>query len=215
MRKFLSIALLLLFSTGIKAQIDVAGGMGISFVNNSSLKDYININFAAGDNISTFYSTVEGFAEVDYLVNKNFQIGLDYSYQYYSYNTSYGGIGQYKLSYANHKPSLVAYYVISGDGYKFKFGGGVGPRFLDLDETLPSTISSTEYSKTGFGLLGRIQAHTLLSGNVYANVGMDARYDSVGEPEDSNGNILGQLSNEVVDLNSLSISIRVGVSYFF
>lgn len=215
MKKILLIFAILFGFINLNAQIDAAAGMGISFVNNSSLKDYININFAAGDNLSTFYSTVEGFAEVDYTINNNFQIGLDYSYQYFSYNTSYGGIGQYDLSYALHKPSLIAYYVMVGEGYKFKFGGGVGPRLLSLDEKLPSSVNSLNYSKTGFGLLGRIQGHTLLGGNVYANVGLDLRYDSVGQPEDKNGNTLGQVSNQSVDLNSLSVSIRIGISYFF
>lgn len=215
MKKIIVLLLLIFMSTKLSAQFDAAGGMGISFVNNSSLKDYININFAAGDNISTFFSTVEGFAEVDYSLNNSFQVGLDYSYQYFSYNTSYGGIGQFVLNYAHHKPSLLAYYVISGLGYKFKMGGGVGPRFIDLDETLPSSVNSINYSKTGFGFLARLQGHTLLGGSVYANIGIDARFDAVGEPQDSNSNTLGKTNNQVVDLNSLSVSIKVGVSYFF
>ncbi len=112
-------------------------------------------------------------------------------------------------------PSLLAFYVISGQGYNFKFGGGGGARFISVDETLPASARSDNYTSTGFGAIIRAEGNTLLSGNVYANVIADLRYDINGEPSGNLGNLRNNVLNENVNFNSLSVGIKLGVSYFF
>jgi hypothetical protein len=184
--------------------------MGISFVNNSSLEDYLN-GLPLSDEVATFNSAFELYVEGDYSVSPKFQLGLEYVYALFSHTSSFAGIGNYELTYLTHKPSILAYYVISGKGYKFKFGGGAGPRFVNLDQKI---LSTAEYTTSGFGLLGRLQAHTKLSDNFYANIGSTIRYELLGEPESSVGKIKDVSVDENVNLNSLSISVNIGVSYF-
>lgn len=190
-------------SSSIFAQIDITGGMGINMVYSSSFTDYVNNNFAQADQLPSFKSTGEFFIEADYNLKQNFQIGMEYSLSLFSYNTPLLG-ASYEISYSHHKPSLLAYYVISGEGYKIKFGGGLGYRYVSLDERI---IGTTNYSTSGFGLLLRIQGHTLLSGNLYANIGGDLRNDFLGEIQNPNG--------QKYNLNSLSAGVRLGISYFF
>ncbi|GBD90477.1 hypothetical protein BMS3Abin04_01194 [bacterium BMS3Abin04] len=194
----------ILTSSSIFAQIDITGGMGINMVYSSSFTDYVNNNFAQADPLPSFKSTGEFFIEADYTLKQNFQIGMEYSFSLFSYNTPLLG-GSYEISYTHYKPSLLAYYVISGEGYKIKFGGGIGYRYVSLDERI---LGATNYSTSGFGLLLRMQGHTLLSGNLYANIGGDLRNDFLGEIQNSNN---GQNYN----LNSLSAGIRLGISYSF
>lgn len=211
MKKIIFTLVMLMLSSSLFAQFDVAGGMGISFVNNSSLEDYINIYFPSGKKLNSFNSTVEFFIEGDYSLIENFQLGIEYAYQLFSYNAQTGSYGTYDLTYGHHKPTLLGYYVLSGTGYKFKFGGGIGYRIVSLDEQI---YSKANYSASGLGLLLRAQGHTALGGNVYVNVGLDLRYDIPGEPSNGNQYIVDNTINENVNLNSLSIGIRVGVSYF-
>ncbi|GAB4127926.1 MAG: hypothetical protein Fur0015_01600 [Ignavibacteriales bacterium] len=196
----------------IFAQIDLTAGMGISFVNNSSLQDYLNSSFSSTDNLGSFNSMLDLFAEADYSLSEKYQVGLEYNYSLFSYNSSYGVLGQYELNLIHHKPSLLAYYVISGYGYKFKFGGGFGIRIIDLDEKI-GLIKN--YSTTGIGFVLKTQGFTALSQSVFANIGVTARYDVPGEPENNGRKIFDNSIGKPVNINSLSVGVNLGISYFF
>ncbi|PJA95408.1 MAG: hypothetical protein CO129_11905 [Ignavibacteriales bacterium CG_4_9_14_3_um_filter_34_10] len=204
--------LMVLINMNLFAQVDLTAGMGISFVNNSSLQDYINSSFPSADELGTFNSALDLYAEADYSINEKYQIGIEYDYSLYSYTTSYGGLGQYEMNIIHHKPSVLGYYVVSGYGYKFKFGGGVGLRLIDLDEKI-GLIKN--YSSTGWGLVLKAQGYTALSQSVFANIGVTARYDLAGEPESKGRKIINNSLNQPMNINSLSFGVNLGISYFF
>ena len=206
---FLVIALL--FSSTIWAQVDISTGMGISYFNAASLFDYINVNFSGGERLQSFSSSVEFFLEGDYTITPEFQIGLEYAYSIYSYNKILG-ITNYDLSVNFHKPSILAYYVIPGKGYKFKFGGGVGYRIAEATERIGEEIN---YTSNGFGLLLRAQGLTTLGDNLYVLLGVDARYDFNGEPSSNNMYIVNTIDNSNVNLNLLSFGFKIGIAYIF
>lgn len=209
MKKLLVVLFLILFGVTTQAQVDVMGGMGISFKSNPSLKDYLDNIFTGGDELADFTSAVTFFFESDYEINTTFDLGLEYEAKIYSYNTSFGGLGTYDFSYLAHSPSVLAYYVIKGAGYKFKFGGGAGYRVISVDEQLPTSTEVINYTATGFGLLLKAQAHTLLGGDFYAYIGGDIRYDIIGEAK--NGDLV---IGKDTDFNTLSVGVKLGVSYF-
>jgi len=204
-----------LVTNSLFAQVDVAAGMGINLVYAPSLNDYIDFNWAV-EEISSFTTSVEFYGEIDYSITSKFQLGFEYVYVLWSYNSSML-IGNYNLEFAHLKPSLLAYYVISGEGYKFKFGGGLGVRGIQLTESIGTTAAASQkFSVMGYGLLGRIQGHTKLGGNFYANIGGTVRYDAPGDPTSDDDNPLyNPATKEAVNLNSFSMSIDLGVSYFF
>ena len=210
---FLALLVFLLINS-IQAQVDIVGGMGISFVYNPSLNDYLENNWA-DEEIQPFSSTVEFYGEVDYSLSPKYQLGFEYVYSLYGYS-SFKHNTNYKLDYSHQKPSILGYYVISGEGYKFKFGGGFGLRTVDLTESIGTTDEGAQkFSTTGYGLLGRIQGHTALGGNFYANIGSTIRYDAPGVPENGDNNLHNTLTNEDVNINSFSVSVNIGISYFF
>lgn len=204
---------LLLFATSY-SQVQVRGSMGVGFVSTSSLYDYLNQNFAPSNSqIGSFNAAIMFSGEVDYDVSSSYQVGLDLGYRLYSYNTQ-NGIGTYDLSYHNFMPTLVNYYVINGDGYQFKFGGGAGIRFLSADESLPASTSKQTYTSTGFGFLLRGAGNTRLSDKVYINISLDARYDINGEPANGGKTLFNYPANEKVNFNSLSVGLSLGLTYF-
>lgn len=211
MKNILKLCLLLLISTDIYAQIDVTIGMGLDFNNVSSYRDYVNENFAPPDNqVSTFKSSVMFFGEADFQLYDKFQAGVEYNLLLDSYNTPVGAGGIYEISYILHRPTIICYYVLSGEGYKFKFGGGVGPRFAVLNEKI---YYSSSYSSAGIGFLLKAEGHTALSSNFFAVIGIDLRYDLAGEPSNRNGKIYNNVSNENMNLNSLSVGLKLGISF--
>ncbi len=186
------------------AQPDLSAGMGISFVTAPDFRDYINYNFGQGNELSTFNSVVEFFAEAAFPVSPDLDLGVEYALNIFSYNTPLFGTGIYEISYNQHMPSALLYYVIKGEGYKLKFGGGGGFRYISLNEKI---IKSASYSATGFGLLLRAQGLTLLSKNLFAYIGGDVRLDFPSEIERDN--------TDNIKLNSLAFGVKLGVSYLF
>ena len=214
MKKIVLLLSFIIFNFNILAQVELKGSMGINFLSIPSLQDYINQNFAPSNSqLATFNSAVIFAGEIGTFVNKNFEVSLEVPYQIYSYTENIG-LGQYELAYNLIPPSVLAYYVINGNGYNFKFGGGVGPRFVSVTEKKKWQGSEVSFSSIGFGGLLRIEGNTVLSDNVYANIGLDLRYDLNGEPENGSGNKLTNIvQNEVVNINSLSMGLRLGISY--
>lgn len=215
--KFISIIIFsILITANAFAQYSLRAGMGISFVSSSSLTDYINENFASyNQQLGTFNSAINFSGEFDYSTSQSYQVGLDLAYLINSYTySSIGGI--YKMNYDILMPTLVNYYVISGEGYIFKFGGGIGPRFVNVNEQLPGTPSGTNYTSIGFGILIRADANTLLSKNLYANIGGDLKYDINGKPS-SNGKYLvnNNANYSDVNFNMFSAVLRIGLTYTF
>ncbi|MDA3860332.1 MAG: hypothetical protein PF445_03815 [Melioribacteraceae bacterium] len=204
MKNVFMIILFIFASKSINAQVDIVGGMGISFVYAPSLIDYVDLR-TPGDEIPAFSSTAEFYGEVDYSISDKYQLGLEYVYTLFDFSSTYAG--NYTLSYAHHKPSILAYYVISGEGYKFKFGAGAGLRIVNLTENI---YVDENLDAFGFGLLARVQGHTKLSDNVYANIGSTLRTDFPGTPSHDNIEF-----HDNTNLNSFSVSVNLGISYFF
>ena len=224
MKKIILLLTVISFSQ-VFSQIEISTGMGVNYAANPSIKDYINSNFDSGKGLlKTFSTQVEFYGEGVYSISKHFELGIDYGMSIYSF-TNTTNIN-YELSYTVYKPSLVAYYVIPGKGYKFRFGGGMGLRMVSLDEKIWTTVN---YSGNGFGFLARAEGHTSLGGNFYAMIAADMRYDIISKV--SNGtSVLTSNKNRIfagnsqsdfdsvgtkVNINTFSVGIKLGISYFF
>lgn len=216
MKKTTILFLLIILSDFSLAQIELKGTMGINFLSFPSLQDFINENYAPSDaQLGTFNSAVIFTGEVGKFIGKDFELSLDIPYQIYSY-TENVGLGQYELAYNSVLPSVMAYYVLLGNGYNIKFGGGAGVRFISVKESKKWQGTEDSFSSIGFGGLLRMEANTALAENVYANIGADLRYDINGEPENSGGNkLVNNVKGENVNFNTFSLGVKLGISYLF
>lgn len=210
------ILILILFGLNkTEAQYSIRASMGIDFASTPSLTDYVNQNFPVGDSpLNDFNTAIIFSGEFGFLITPEFQLGVEVSYLINSYNYS-NELGKFDLDYNIISPSILGYYISQGNGYNIKFGGGIGLRLSNLDLSLPGTTEITNYSNTGFGLILRAEGNTLLGGNFYANIGADLKYDMNGIPKSGSKNLYNNISREDVHLNSLSVGLRLGVSYIF
>ena len=215
MKTLYSFLIIVCLSGALNAQVELSASMGINFINSPSLYDYLNQNFPTpGETTEGFNSSVIFLGGAGYNISQSYQPAIEIGYLIYSY-TSSGTNGQYEMSYGNFLISLLNYYVIAGEGYNFKFGGGLGIRFLSADQSLPGTGITETFNSTGYGLLVRAEGNTLLGGNIYAKIGAQAGYDFNGEPENDGVPIFNNASDENVNFNSLSVGVSLGVSYIF
>jgi hypothetical protein len=209
----LTVLVVLFFSTAY-SQVSLRAGMGVDYISAPSLYNYFNQNFSdPGSQVGSFSASVNFSGEADYKLSNKYELGLDLAYRIYSYNFS-GSLGSYNLSYHNIMPTIVNYYVIIGEGYEFRFGGGLGIRFLSADENLPGTTTTQTYTSTGFGLLLRAAGNTKISNELFASILFDIRYDLNGEPKYNGDNLYNAVDQSNVNFNSLSIGVGLGLIYY-
>lgn len=213
MKNSFILAVLMVSSSIIYPQVELRGGMGIDFASIPSLQDYIN-QLLGTELLGSMNSAIVFSGEAGYLLNENYSFGIDAGYLINSYTSVYD-LGQFEFAYNILALSVMNYYVVSGEGYHFKFGGGVGPRFVFIDESLPGTGSTITYKSTGFGFILRADGNTSLGGKVYANIGADIKYDFNGEPADNGRYLVNTVIPENVSMNSFSLGLRLGISYLF
>jgi len=216
MKKLFIILIVISITRIMFSQISVRGGMGINFISTPPLRDYLNFNqFAPQANqVAPFNTAINFSGEVDFRSADHYEFGLELAYLYNSFNFSPNG-GRYELSYGILMPSILNYYVIDGEGYNFKFGGGLGIRFASLKELPEFTQNSNNYSSVGLGILLRALGNTALSSNVYANITGDIRYDINGTPKNNGNPLQNTISGGSVNLNSFSLGLSLGITYIF
>ena len=216
MKYFTFITLLILAFSTSYSQVRLRGGMGVDYISDPSLYNYFNQNFATpGTQLKSFSASVNFSLEADYMITEKYEVGLDVAYRIYSYNYA-NALGTYDLTYHNLMPTIVNYYVINGGGYQFKFGGGVGIRFPNAREALPSTTSSQTQSYTGigFGILLRASGNTQISNKLYANILFDIRYDFNRTLKNNGAKLYNRVDGSNVSFNSFSIGVGLGLTYY-
>jgi hypothetical protein len=211
MKKITILFFLIMASSFSLAQIELKGTMGINFLSVPSMQDYINF-FHPDDQLGTFNSAIIFSLEGGYFLSLSFLVSVEGAYQLFSY-TNVSTNGKYEMVYKLIPISVLGYYVIRGDGYNLKFGGGIGPRFVSAEESLPGLGTTDTYSSTGVGFIIRCEGNTLLGGNIYANLGADLRYDLNGEPENNGEKLTNSVYGQNVNFNSFSLGVKLGVSY--
>jgi hypothetical protein len=213
MKRIMIVLFVLCLSSTIFSQISVRGGMGINFINTPTLRDYLN-EFAPRDNqVANFNTGINFSGEVDIRAANNYEIGVEFAYLYNSF--TFSSFGVYELSYSILMPTVTSYYVLEGQGYNFKFGGGFGLRFASINAPLQVSSNANNYSSVGFGILLRALGNTALSSNVYANITGDLRYDLNGTPKNSGNPIVNTPLHTEVNLNSFSLGLSLGITYIF
>jgi hypothetical protein len=211
MKYLFTVITVLLITTQIPAQNELRAGMGINFGSTPSLKDYIN-QLAGYNEMGSFSSAVIFSAEYDRSISNTYDLGLEVAYLLSSetFNIS---TGQYDFSYHIIMPSITSYYVIRGEGYNFKFGGGVGIRLVSADESFPSSPSAINFTSTGIGFILRVAGNTRLSDQFYVNISGNLRYDLNGDLngwEENHSTYYNQ-----VNLNTFSAGVSLGITYMF
>jgi len=213
LKYFLSLLLFVGSSCIVKPQDEISAGMGVGAVNISSLRDYVNSNFALpSERLATFNSAADFFIEYDHEITIDYHLALEYSIMISSFNST-TIYGLYDISFSMHRPSLIFYYVKKGNGYELKLGAGAGYRLVSAVEKLPASNAEPNYTGSGFGLLLKVQGNTLLSGRLYALIAADLRIDLPGEPSRGSAKIHYNSTGETVNFNAISAGVKLGVSY--
>ena len=185
---FAGIVVIILATVSVLAQqpdsngrfIQVTAGMGVSAHWDPSMIDYINAVTIPppGQKLKGFTSASEFFITPEVQVSNDWSIGVEYSYFLKSYNVS--GIYPMNFSCTAQMPNLLVHYLVPGDGYWLKFGGGPGIAFGNLSSEFLGTGGSQ--SATTSGPLFKIEAvgNTEFDDHFWGSIGVELRWVYAG-----------------------------------
>lgn len=199
----------------LEYRFGVGGGMGISAVSITDLFSYINQTPGIDpyNRLSEFSTAVEFFGAIDLFVRPTIATGFEYSYLLGSHSIE-TGFGSYDHHFMYHLPLVLGNYIVAGEGYFFKFGGGLGYILARYEEDPVDFPGPIVY--TGGGIGGKAQAigHTPFGDNLFAYIGAEMRFGFPGSVEDEEGRPLTDGRNDV-SFNFFSFGLKFGLMYYF
>ena len=150
--------------------IQVSGGLGVGAHSAPSIVDYIS--GSCGQRTAEFASASEFFVTPEVQITDDVSLAVEYSYLVKSYNFE----PAWMFSYAVQMPSLLVHYLLPGEGYWLKFGGGVG--FANGTFTERYSISGAEasYDASGFSLKAEAVGNTKFDEHFWGSIGLDLRW---------------------------------------
>lgn len=192
----------------------VYGGMGIALAAAPAMVDYLNTLADPTQQVQTFATAVEFFGGATLPVNESWEGGIEYAYLFKSYTLPTAGFGTYTIFYDLNMPTLTAHYVISGNGYFLKFGGGIGYHGGSVEQKSSFYGTDSTYATHGVGIKVDAVGQTAFDEHLYAYIGATMRWELMGSLKDSQGDIL-QNQGQSASLSMFVVELAFGLTYYF
>ena len=197
--------------------LDFTVGLGIGAHSAPSIANYINLvsQPAADQRVDQFSSAVEFYAVPELQVSRQWSAGLEYSMLIKSYSINdRSGYSRSDMSYQVHMPSLLVHYLVFGEGFRLKLGGGVGYHFIAFDESFPTNGSGETLRSAGPGFKLDAVGNTKFDEVFYGSIGVDLRWDFLGTLKRSG--TASPVSGVIADLPRMSFfnaGVKFGVTF--
>jgi hypothetical protein len=196
-----------------KRSAGVSGGMGVSYIDAPNVVDYLNRFAGTDERVSDFASAVEFFAAPETWLSSDVILRLEYAYLLKSYSLGSSN-GVYRFDYSVHMPTVVLNYLLEGDGFYVKVGGGIGYHFGKFSYLFPNSSTEARFTGNGIGVKLELMGNTAFGESLYGLIGGDLRLDFIGALTDSDGK--GPVGTvDPVRLRFASAGIKFGLVYYF
>lgn len=203
--------------TSGKRFVVVSGGMGISAHSATSTADYISAVLQLGgpNRISDFTSAIEFFVTPEVQVSEDWSLGLEYSYLVKSYRlSSSAGPGISEFSTSIHMPTAVVHYLVPGEGYWLKLGGGLGYYFGTFTQTLFGSGQPQSFAASAPGIKLEAVGNTMFDDAFYGYIGIDVRWGFDGSFSQSDGSS-PSYQETAPSLGFFNIGLKLGLTVMF
>ena len=192
----------------------LAAGMGVTYASYADVTTLMNSTVVPAQAVPRFKSAVEFFGAAALPLSAPWLLKFEFAYSIASFSPQ-GAYGPASFSVTYMMPSLIVQYVLLDRGvYNIKAGAGGGLHFGSLQEKY--FIIDNTYSGKGPGIVLEIEANTAFGDHLFAFLGANIRWESVGTILDSSGGSPGVASGGgAVTLHSFGGGARLGASYLF
>ncbi len=192
----------------------VAAGMGIDAVVDPSMVNYINSFAYSTNRASNFATAVDFFGACEFPVSSEWGAKVEYAYLFKSYNFAANSTGISNLFYNLTMPTLIAQYVIPGEGYFVKLGAGAGYHFGNVTATNGVYGGTSQYHAQGVGVKAEAVGQTAFDEHLYGYIAGDMRWEFLGTVKDDHGAAL-QNQSFAASLSLFTIGLTFGLTYYF
>ena len=195
----------------------LSAGMGISAHSAPSTVDYIStvLQLRESDKIGDFTSAIEFFATPELQLSDDWSLALEYSYLVKSYRlSSTAGPGTSEFSTSIHMPTAVVHYLVPGQGYWLKVGGGVGYYFGTFSQMLFGSGQTESFHASAPGLKLEVVGNTMFDESFYGYIGIDARwgFDEAFSRDDGS---VPSYQGTAPSLGFFNLGLKLGVTMFW
>lgn len=198
----------------VAPRVSLSAGMGVEYASYSDVTTLINAYFSAGQAVPRFKSAVEFFGACAVPVSDPWLLKFEYAYTLATFSPQ-GAYGPATFNVTYHMPSLILQYMLLDRGvYNVRVGAGGGYHFGSME--VNSYYFGGTFTGKGAGLVLEAEANTAFGDHLYAYLGGNIRWESVGPLLDSSGESPGVASSgSAVTLHSFGAGARLGLSYLF
>ncbi len=190
----------------------IGAGLGVTLINSASVVDYLNTN-SPPSKIDDFGVAAEFFGFGTFQISESWGGKLEYAYLIKSYNIPAAPMPDYTFSYNVHLPTVLAQYYLIGEGFLFKFGGGIGYHFAQFSRNV--NLSNIQYKSSGFGVKLEAEGNTAFDDHLFGTIALDVRSNFMSEFKDPDGNKLFiRATNKNVKMSFFSIGLKFGIVYY-
>jgi len=194
----------------------ISAGLGIGAHNAVAITDYINaiVQPPPDQRLDDFGSAIEFFVTPEMQVADQWSVALEYSLLVKSHSPGSIGAGGSEINYYIHMPTAIVHYLIPGEGYWLKLGGGIGYHYAVLDQRLFGSSQQTSFTASGGGLKIEAVGNTRFDESFYASIGVDLRWGFGGA---FNNSSQGDASYgpTTARLEFFNIGLKLGVAFLF
>jgi hypothetical protein len=196
---------------------DITAGLGIAVHSTPLLSNYINAlaQPSLNQKVDQFNSAAEFYVTPELQVSREWSVGLEYSLLVKSYTIdSRTAYSRTDISYEVQMPSVLLHYLVFGDGFRLKFGGGAGYHFARFEQSFPTIGAGETFRVSGPGFKIDAVGNTRFDEVFYGSIGIDLRWVFLGTL--SRGADASKVERSGPDLPKMSFfnaGIKFGVTF--
>jgi hypothetical protein len=206
------------FRESTQAPFAITAGLGVSGLTAPELFDYMNA-FAQPmpeERIDEFSSAAEYFIMPEARVGGSWSVALEYSFLPKRHRfRGGGGISDSEFTYDVHMPTAIVHHLVSGTGYHFKFGGGVGYYFARFEQFVHAYGASERFTTEGLGMKLQAVGDTQFDEMFYGSIGVDLRWGFLGEFRNTQGAAHERASSKTARMQFFTVGLKFGVMVQF
>lgn len=189
-------------------------GMGVGYGATPKFTEYLRneIPYSNSDTIPYYNGNVEFFGGLDYGINRNFSVRVDYSFYTRNINYTYN-IFSFDYTINSHQPYIFLNYIFRNPKINLRFGLGAGYHFQDVISKT-GAFNEKKYNSNGFGLRLETAYNLRLSKNFYGIFNIFGYTNFYSLLKDENGITLKATNtNKEASLSGYGIGARLGFAF--
>jgi hypothetical protein len=200
-----------------KRFFDLTVGLGISVQSAPLLANYINAltQPTIDQRVDQFNSVAEFYFVPELQVSREWSTAIEYSLLIKSFTiNNSSGFARTDISYEVHMPSVLVHYLVFGEGFRLKLGGGVGYHFVKFDQTFSTTGTGETLRSSGPGFKLDATGNTKFDETFYGSIGIDLRWDFLGRlSRDAGAPQIARSGPDLPKMSYFNAGVKFGVTF--